>query len=53
MPSGKGLEALLASDFGLFGATWWPRAPFDRLRIVTYLCIWVGVPSSFRPCTPR
>jgi len=35
------LDALQASDFGLFGATWWPSANFDKLRIVTYLAVWL------------
>ena len=35
------LHCLKAADFGLFGATWWPRASLERLRIVTYLAIWV------------
>lgn len=36
------LEALKAADFAYFGATWWPQARYDRLRIVTFLAIWVG-----------
>lgn len=43
LPSGKTLNAFQASDLGLFGATWWPCAPFDRLRIVTYLATWLFV----------
>lgn len=35
------LESLKAADFGLFGATWWPRASFERLKIATYLAGWV------------
>ncbi|KAF2008694.1 terpenoid synthase [Aaosphaeria arxii CBS 175.79] len=38
---GNMLAGLQASDFGLFGATWWPCAPFERLRIVTYLAVWL------------
>ena len=37
------LETLKAADFAYFGATWWPRARYERLRIVTFLAIWVGV----------
>ena len=37
------LEALKAADFGYFGATWWPRARYERLRIVTFLAAWVGI----------
>ncbi|KAF2815340.1 terpenoid synthase [Mytilinidion resinicola] len=43
MPPGKILTALQASDFGLFGATWWPCAPFPQLRIVTYLVVWLFI----------
>lgn len=35
------LKTLRAADFGYFGATWWPRASPDRLRIVTLLAAWV------------
>jgi hypothetical protein len=35
------LKALQRSDFGLFGATWWPCANFDELRICTYLAVWL------------
>lgn len=35
------LKSLKAADFGLFGATWWPRASFERLRIVTFFATWV------------
>jgi hypothetical protein len=41
IPPGKTLNALQASDFGFFGATWWPSANFDELRICTYLAIWL------------
>ncbi|KAF2501934.1 terpenoid synthase, partial [Lophium mytilinum] len=43
MPPGKVLTALQASDFGFFGATWWPCAPFPQLRIVTYLVVWLFI----------
>ena len=35
------LQSLKAADFGLFGATWWPFASLDRLRVVTRLSSWV------------
>lgn len=35
------LPALKTADFGLFGATWWPEASWERLRIATYLAAWV------------
>ena len=31
-----------AADAALFGASWWPYASFDTLKIATYLSIWVG-----------
>lgn len=40
---GKTLNGLQRSAFGLFGSTWWPCASFDRLRIVTYLAVWLFV----------
>lgn len=30
-----------AADAALFGASWWPYASFEKLRIATYLSIWV------------
>jgi hypothetical protein len=41
LPQGKVLSALQRSDFGLFGATWWPQSKFDQLKIVTYLAVWL------------
>ena len=41
MPESPSLSSLKASDFALFGASWWPRAKFDRLKTVTYLATWV------------
>ncbi|KAI9725876.1 MAG: hypothetical protein M1828_002505 [Chrysothrix sp. TS-e1954] len=35
------LELLKISGFALFGATWWPRAEYHRLKIATYLAIWL------------
>ena len=37
------LEALKVADFAYFGATWWPRARYERLKIVTFLATWVGI----------
>ncbi|KAF2110741.1 isoprenoid synthase domain-containing protein [Lophiotrema nucula] len=41
--SPKVLAALQKADFGYFGATWWPHARFERLKIVTYLIIWLFI----------
>lgn len=38
---GKMLDRLLASDFALFGATLWPCASFEKLKIITYLVVWL------------
>ena len=35
------VRALKAADFAYFGATWWPRAPYSRLRILTFLASWI------------
>lgn len=35
------LRALKAADFGLFGATWWPEADWERLKVVTLFATWV------------
>ena len=43
MGDSRSLKSLKAADFGLFGATWWPRASFDRLWIVTLLATWVRI----------
>ncbi|KAF2228450.1 terpenoid synthase [Viridothelium virens] len=40
-PSGKLSERLKAADIGGFGAVWWPYAPYEQLRICTYLMIWL------------
>lgn len=37
------LAKLQRGDYGLFGATWWPEASFERLRIATYLSIWLFI----------
>ncbi|KAL9129096.1 MAG: hypothetical protein Q9217_002368 [Psora testacea] len=37
------LKSLKEADFGLFGATWWPRAEYDGLRIVTFLAAWLDM----------
>ena len=31
-----------AVNTALFGASWWPYASFDSLKIATDLSIWVG-----------
>ncbi|KAH8704346.1 isoprenoid synthase domain-containing protein [Phaeosphaeriaceae sp. PMI808] len=41
LPQGKVLSALQRSEFGLFGSTWWPHSTFDKLKIVTYLAVWL------------
>ncbi|KAF2008972.1 terpenoid synthase [Aaosphaeria arxii CBS 175.79] len=43
LPPSKILKALQASDFGLFGATWWPFADFEQLKIVTFFAIWLFI----------
>ena len=35
------LRHIKAADFAYLGATWWPYASYERLKIVTYLTIWV------------
>ncbi|PWY87801.1 terpenoid synthase [Aspergillus sclerotioniger CBS 115572] len=35
------LERLLGSDFGLFGAAWFPCVEYDQLRVATYLSLWL------------
>ena len=45
-PKHPKLRKLKAGDYGLFGSTWWPRASVKRLRIATYLSIWVRWPSK-------
>ncbi|MCJ1417265.1 hypothetical protein MMC32_003607 [Xylographa parallela] len=37
------LRKLKAGDYGLFGATWFPLASLEKLRIATYLCIWLFI----------
>ncbi|MCJ1293100.1 hypothetical protein MMC34_004653 [Xylographa carneopallida] len=37
------LRKLKAGDYGLFGAAWFPFASLERLRIGTYLCIWLFI----------
>ena len=37
------LKDLKAADFGHFGATWFPYANYERLRIATFLAAWVSV----------
>ena len=40
------LEALKAVDYGHFGASWWPRASYERLRVATFFAAWVGICSA-------
>ena len=50
LPQGERLRIAKETDIGLFGASWWPYASFEALRIATYLSIWVGVlPGNFHP----
>ncbi|KAL9008744.1 MAG: hypothetical protein Q9173_006159 [Seirophora scorigena] len=35
------LEGFKAADFAYFGATWWPHASYDRLKVVTFLAVWL------------
>lgn len=47
------LEALKAADFAYFGATWYPQARYDRLRVVTLLAAWASQPVFAPPsCKP-
>lgn len=32
-----------AADAALFGASWWPYASYETLKIATYLSIWVRI----------
>lgn len=41
MGHSRRLISLKTTDLGLFGATWWPHASFERLKIATYLVGWV------------
>lgn len=40
-PEGERLRKMKAADAALFGASWWPYASFEKLRIATYLSIWL------------
>ena len=40
-PTHRSLKKLKRGDYGLFGASWWPFASLQRLRIATYLALWV------------
>ncbi|KAL8833601.1 MAG: hypothetical protein Q9170_004184 [Blastenia crenularia] len=46
----KLLQPLRTADFGFFGATWWPEADWERLKIATYLATWVGS-QAHETCT--
>ena len=45
-PQGQRLRKMKAADAALFGASWWPYPSIERLRIATYLSIWVCQGSS-------
>ncbi|KAI4244340.1 MAG: hypothetical protein L6R40_003066 [Gallowayella cf. fulva] len=42
-PEGKRLDKIKAADAGLFAASWWPYAPYEALKIATFLSIWLFV----------
>lgn len=51
-PEGGRLRKMRLADAALFGASWWPYAPFEQLRMATYLSIWVCkemIPVSLKP----
>lgn len=39
--SGSKQKQLIAADFGLFASLWWPKASLEKLRMLTYLTIWI------------
>ena len=41
------LEAFKKADFAYLGATWWPHASYDRLKIATFLAGWVSISLRF------
>lgn len=43
IPSGDALDEIQLADFAFFGATWWPCASLEKLRIVTYFAIWLFI----------
>ncbi|CAI6339886.1 unnamed protein product [Periconia digitata] len=42
-PAGNPTKPLQESDFGLFGATFWPAAQYYKLRTLTYFGIWLFI----------
>lgn len=40
------VESLKAADIGYWGATWWPQAKYERLRIATLFVAWVCTSST-------
>jgi hypothetical protein len=42
LPPGKALNTMKKSDFGLFGAAWWPHATLEDLKILTSFSVWVS-----------
>jgi hypothetical protein len=39
--NGRKLDALKASDFAFFAATWWPKAGYTELEVLLFLAIWL------------
>ena len=39
---GKRNAKMKAADAAWFGASWWPYADYQRLRIATFLSMWVS-----------
>lgn len=42
-PDNIRLRKMRQADPALFAASWWPYAPYERLRLASYLTIWVSV----------
>lgn len=36
------LQKIRHADVGLFGASWYPYAPYEALKMVTFLTLWVS-----------
>lgn len=43
MKHSRRLESLKAADLGCWGASWWPQAKYERLKVATFLVAWVCV----------
>ncbi|KAL9003529.1 MAG: hypothetical protein Q9188_003615 [Gyalolechia gomerana] len=41
-PADKRLEKIRQADPALFGASWWPYASYEALKMATYLSIWIS-----------